>query len=154
MLELVFAPCAPLAGGKIDWLKKTDKDAAILPLLLLRISSRKLGQDPRTLKSQAASLGLRCSQAGFHPGIKALRLTLRNLKLSEVAVGSCSGEPILSDMLLQAICAAHRAVGEWRTQLIGSLFRGAICVYSVFSMSWLQVALIFPRVAICFSESR
>jgi len=26
MLELVFAPCAPLAGGKIDWLKKTDKE--------------------------------------------------------------------------------------------------------------------------------
>lgn len=25
MLELVFAPCAPLAGGKIDWLKRTDE---------------------------------------------------------------------------------------------------------------------------------
>jgi len=26
MLELVFAPCAPLAGGKVDWLKKTDQE--------------------------------------------------------------------------------------------------------------------------------
>jgi len=26
MLELVFAPCAPLAGGKTDWLKKTDTE--------------------------------------------------------------------------------------------------------------------------------
>mmetsp|Transcript_14982 Transcript_14982/g.32956 ORF Transcript_14982/g.32956 Transcript_14982/m.32956 type:complete len:662 (+) Transcript_14982:50-2035(+) len=26
MLELVFAPCAPLAGGKVDWLKKTDEE--------------------------------------------------------------------------------------------------------------------------------
>merc|ERR1719215_1758754 len=25
MLELVFAPCSPLAGGKVDWLKKTDE---------------------------------------------------------------------------------------------------------------------------------
>lgn len=26
MLELVFAPCSPLAGGKIDWLKKSDEE--------------------------------------------------------------------------------------------------------------------------------
>jgi len=26
MLELVFAPCAPLAGGKINWLKKSDDE--------------------------------------------------------------------------------------------------------------------------------
>mmetsp|Transcript_54182 Transcript_54182/g.176134 ORF Transcript_54182/g.176134 Transcript_54182/m.176134 type:complete len:671 (+) Transcript_54182:80-2092(+) len=26
MLQLIFAPCAPLAGGKIDWLKKTDQE--------------------------------------------------------------------------------------------------------------------------------
>jgi len=26
MLELVFAPCAPLAGGKVDWLKRTDEE--------------------------------------------------------------------------------------------------------------------------------
>jgi len=26
MLELVFAPCAPLAGGKIDWLKRSDEE--------------------------------------------------------------------------------------------------------------------------------
>lgn len=25
VLQLVFAPCAPLAGGKVDWLKKTDE---------------------------------------------------------------------------------------------------------------------------------
>jgi len=26
MLELVFAPCAPLAGGDVDWLKKSDQE--------------------------------------------------------------------------------------------------------------------------------
>merc|ERR1719223_297769 len=26
MLELVFAPCSPLAGGKIDWLKRSDEE--------------------------------------------------------------------------------------------------------------------------------
>lgn len=26
MLELVFAPCAPLAGSKIDWLKRSDQE--------------------------------------------------------------------------------------------------------------------------------
>merc|ERR550532_1452851 len=26
MLQLVFAPCAPLAGGKVNWLKKTDDE--------------------------------------------------------------------------------------------------------------------------------
>jgi len=26
MIELVFAPCSPLAGGKVDWLKKTDQE--------------------------------------------------------------------------------------------------------------------------------
>lgn len=25
MIELVFAPCAPLAGGKVDWLKRSDE---------------------------------------------------------------------------------------------------------------------------------
>lgn len=26
MLELVFAPCSPLAGGKIDWMKRSDEE--------------------------------------------------------------------------------------------------------------------------------
>lgn len=26
MLELVFAPCSPLAGGKIDWMQRTDEE--------------------------------------------------------------------------------------------------------------------------------
>ena len=26
MLELVFAPCSPLAGGKVNWIAKSDED--------------------------------------------------------------------------------------------------------------------------------
>jgi 15-cis-phytoene desaturase len=26
MLELVFAPCSPLAGAKINWMARTDQD--------------------------------------------------------------------------------------------------------------------------------
>ena len=35
MLELVFAPCSPIAGGKINWIAKTDQeiiDATMLEL--------------------------------------------------------------------------------------------------------------------------
>lgn len=26
MLELVFAPCSPLAGGNVNWIAKTDEE--------------------------------------------------------------------------------------------------------------------------------
>lgn len=35
MLELVFAPCSPLAGGKIDWLKKSDEEIVKATMLEL-----------------------------------------------------------------------------------------------------------------------
>jgi 15-cis-phytoene desaturase len=26
MLELVFAPCSPIAGGKVNWISKSDEE--------------------------------------------------------------------------------------------------------------------------------
>jgi 15-cis-phytoene desaturase len=35
MLELVFAPCSPIAGGKINWISKSDDDIIAATLIEL-----------------------------------------------------------------------------------------------------------------------
>lgn len=36
MLELVFAPCSPIAGGKVNWIAKTDEEIIAATMLELQ----------------------------------------------------------------------------------------------------------------------
>jgi len=47
MLELVFAPCAPLAGGKVNWMSKTDEEIIDATMgELARLFPLEIAEDP------------------------------------------------------------------------------------------------------------
>ena len=48
MLELVFAPCSPLAGGKVNWIAKTDEEIIDATMgELARLFPLEIANDPR-----------------------------------------------------------------------------------------------------------
>eukprot|EP00240_Pyramimonas_obovata_P003110 CAMPEP_0118924844 /NCGR_PEP_ID=MMETSP1169-20130426/2787_1 /TAXON_ID=36882 /ORGANISM="Pyramimonas obovata, Strain CCMP722" /LENGTH=638 /DNA_ID=CAMNT_0006865983 /DNA_START=78 /DNA_END=1994 /DNA_ORIENTATION=+ len=48
MLELVFAPCAPLAGGKVNWMSKTDEEIIDATMgEIARLFPLEVAEDPK-----------------------------------------------------------------------------------------------------------
>lgn len=48
MLELVFAPCSPIAGGKVNWISKTDEEIIDVAMgELARLFPSEIAADPR-----------------------------------------------------------------------------------------------------------
>mmetsp|Transcript_19641 Transcript_19641/g.33009 ORF Transcript_19641/g.33009 Transcript_19641/m.33009 type:complete len:645 (-) Transcript_19641:117-2051(-) len=48
MLELVFAPCAPLAGGKVNWMSKTDEEIIDATMgEIARLFPQQIAEDPK-----------------------------------------------------------------------------------------------------------
>merc|ERR1719163_1669212 len=57
MLELVFAPCAPLAGGKVNWMSKTDEEIIDATMgEIARLFPLEIAEDPKW--SSTVDMGL------------------------------------------------------------------------------------------------
>merc|ERR1712125_248598 len=57
MLELVFAPCSPLAGGNTNWISKSDEEIIDATMgELARLFPQDIAEDPRWQSTQNRNL--------------------------------------------------------------------------------------------------